>query len=157
MLSVIIFAVGHCHPCVVRAGSQQMGKLSAAYGFLMDTQSQYAAKLIETLPEPLSVLYFTNSGSEANDLALRLARQFTNANDVVVVDGSFHGNLQVLTNLSPKYLKQNNVQKPDWVHVVSYIETKTKLIGGDIHSYAELSGIQEEVFWNLKTSSRSIL
>ena len=96
-----------------------MGQLSAAYGFLVDAQSQYAAKLLENLPESLSVFYFTNSGSEANDLALRLARQVTNATDVVVVDCSFHGNLQILTNLSPKYLKQNNAAQPDWVHVVS--------------------------------------
>ena len=56
---------------VVNAGQGQMTKLVTAQGFVSDVLRKYVKRLVESLPEPLSVVYLTNSGSEANDLALR--------------------------------------------------------------------------------------
>jgi len=110
--------VGHCHPQVVSTGQQQMSKLVTAQGFYSDILKKYVKTLVETLPEPLSVAYLCNSGSEANDLALRLATQYTERDDVVVVDDGYHGNLGILVDISPKMHKQLPAyKKKDWVHV----------------------------------------
>ena len=69
--------VGHCHPYVVAAGQRQMAVLNTNTRYLHDAILEYAERLTATLPEPLSVCFFVNSGSEANDLALRLARTCT--------------------------------------------------------------------------------
>ncbi|RXM95876.1 Ethanolamine-phosphate phospho-lyase, partial [Acipenser ruthenus] len=78
--------VGHCHPLVVQAASSQMEVLNTNTRFLHDHLLEYAQRLSHTLPEKLNVFYFVNSGSEANDLALRLARQYTQHEDVIVLD-----------------------------------------------------------------------
>lgn len=80
------FAVGHCHPDVVRAGQEQMALLSTNNRFLHDNLVICASRLASLLPEPLSVCFLVNSGSEANDLALRLARTHTGNKDVITLD-----------------------------------------------------------------------
>src|SRR5918911_5363989 len=62
--------VGHCHPRVVAAGQQQMALLNTNTRYLSELILEYAERLTATLPESLSVCYFVNSGSEANELAL---------------------------------------------------------------------------------------
>jgi 4-aminobutyrate aminotransferase-like enzyme len=93
--------VGHCHPRVVRAAQQQMAVLNTNTRYLHDNLVRYARRLGATLPAPLRVCFFVNSGSEANDLALRLARAYTGQHDVVIVDGAYHGNLTSLVEISP--------------------------------------------------------
>ncbi|XP_052265743.1 5-phosphohydroxy-L-lysine phospho-lyase-like isoform X2 [Dreissena polymorpha] len=110
--------VGHCHPHVVTAGQEQMTKLNTCYGFLSDCQVAYAKRIVELLPEQLCVCYFLNSGSEANDLAIRLARAYTKQNDVIVIDNAYHGNTENLISISPKKLKEHNLPIENWVHVV---------------------------------------
>jgi len=93
--------VGHSHPRIVRAAREQNAVLTTNTRYLHDNIVRYAARLKETLPDPLGVFFFVNSGSEANDLALRLARNFTGARDMVVVDVGYHGNLSSLIEISP--------------------------------------------------------
>ena len=62
---------------------------------------RYAERLTATLPSSLSVCLFVNSGSEANDLALRLARTHTGGEHIFVLDGAYHGNLDSLIEISP--------------------------------------------------------
>lgn len=81
-----IFTVGHCHPKVVEAISKQAAILSTNNRFLHDEMVQCAEKIIEKMPGDLSVCYFVNSGSEANDLALRLARTHTKQRDIITLD-----------------------------------------------------------------------
>ncbi|XP_072368391.1 5-phosphohydroxy-L-lysine phospho-lyase-like isoform X1 [Scyliorhinus torazame] len=114
--------VGHCHPDVVKAGCTQMAKLNTNARFLHDNIVHYAKKLSETLPQNLSVFYFVNSGSEANDLALRLAQQYTQHEDIVVVDHAYHGHLNLLIDISPYKFRSLRPQK-DWVHVVPIPDT----------------------------------
>ena len=92
---------GHCHPKVVEAGVRQMQTLNTNTRYLHDTILEYAEQLTSTLPEPLSVCYFVNSGSEANELALRLARAHTKARDMIVLDHAYHGNTTTLIDISP--------------------------------------------------------
>src|SRR5262249_31669322 len=82
--------VGHSHPRVVGAGQRQMAVLNTNTRYLHAYLARYAAHLIALVPEPLRVCYFVCSGSEANELGLRLARAHTKRRDVVVVDGGYH-------------------------------------------------------------------
>ncbi|MFC5434959.1 aminotransferase class III-fold pyridoxal phosphate-dependent enzyme [Rhodanobacter umsongensis] len=93
--------VGHCHPRVVAAGQAQMARLNTNTRYLHDNIVEYALCLTATLPEPLSVVFLTNSGTEANDLALRLARAHTRARGVIVVDHAYHGHSPSMVELSP--------------------------------------------------------
>jgi len=78
--------VGHCHPDVVKAGCDQMATLNTNNRFLHDNIVLCAEKIIQTMPENLEVCFFVNSGSEANDLALRLAQIHTKNKDVVTLE-----------------------------------------------------------------------
>lgn len=82
----IFFLVGHCHPKVVKAGCLQMSTISTNNRFLHDELVQCAQNLSSKMPSPLSVCFFVNSGSEANDLALRLARNYTKRQDIITLD-----------------------------------------------------------------------
>jgi 4-aminobutyrate aminotransferase-like enzyme len=110
--------VGHCHPHVVEAGARQMRLLNTNTRYLSDTLNEYAARLTETLPDPLDVCVFVNSASEANELALRMARAHTGARDVIVLEAAYHGNTTTLIELSPyKHAGPGGTGAPDWVHV----------------------------------------
>lgn len=111
--------VGHCHPKVVAAGQRQMELLNTNTRYLSELVLEYASKLTSTLPDPLSVCYFVNSGSEANELAIRLARAHTRARDVIVLDHAYHGNTTTLIDLSPyKHNGPGGEGAPSWVHKV---------------------------------------
>jgi len=93
--------VGHCHPRVVAAGQLQMPVLNTNTRYLHDNIITYAERLLSKFPDPLSVCYFVCTGSEANELALRLARTFTGQQEIITVDGAYHGNTQALIDISP--------------------------------------------------------
>ena len=93
--------VGHCHPRVVAAGQAQMAQLNTNTRYLHDNIVEYALRLTATLPKPLSVVFLTNSGTEANDLALRLVRAHAKARGVVVIDHAYHGHSPSMIELSP--------------------------------------------------------
>jgi 4-aminobutyrate aminotransferase-like enzyme/Ser/Thr protein kinase RdoA (MazF antagonist) len=111
--------VGHCHPEVVRAAARQMAVLNTNTRYLHDNLVRYAERLCSTMPEPLRVCFIVNSGSEANDLALRLARHYTGQKDVIVVDGAYHGNLSTLIEISPyKFNGPGGSGKPPHTQIV---------------------------------------
>ena len=93
--------VGHCHPRVVAAGAEQMARLNTNTRFLHDNLVDYSERLLATMPEPLSVAMFVNSGSEANELAMRLAKTYTGSRELLVVDGAYHGNTTACVAASP--------------------------------------------------------
>ncbi|MBH09606.1 MAG: aspartate aminotransferase family protein [Candidatus Marinimicrobia bacterium] len=93
--------VGHCHPEVVRAAREQFGKLNTNTRYLDEIIVKYAIELTSLLPEQLEICYFTNSGSESNDLALRIARHFTSSKETIVLNGAYHGHTEALIEISP--------------------------------------------------------
>jgi len=93
--------VGHCHPHVVAAARRQMAVLNTNTRYLHDNLAEYALRLTGTFPGPLEVCFFTNSGTEANDLALRLARAHTGSKEIIVLDHAYHGHSPSLIEISP--------------------------------------------------------
>ena len=109
--------VGHSHPRVVRAVSEQLAILNTNTRYLQEQLLQYADALTSLLPDSLSVVYFTASGSEANELALRLARAHTRQRDLIVMDAAYHGHTTTLIDISPyKHAGPGGTGAPDWVH-----------------------------------------
>jgi len=109
--------VGHCHPVVVKRMQKQIATLNTNSRYLHDNILEYAKKLTATLPPSLGVCYFTNSGSEANDLAVRMARHFTKQTDVIVLDHAYHGTSTVAMEMSPyKFDGPGGFGQRHWVH-----------------------------------------
>jgi 4-aminobutyrate aminotransferase-like enzyme len=116
--------VGHCHPRVVRAAQEQMAVLNTNTRYLHEYIARFAERLCTTMPDPLSVCFFVNSGSEANELALRLARAHTKGTDIVCVDGAYHGNTTSLIDISPyKFDGPGGSGAPPHVHKVMMPDT----------------------------------
>ncbi|MCG6957376.1 MAG: aminotransferase class III-fold pyridoxal phosphate-dependent enzyme, partial [Gemmatimonadetes bacterium] len=108
--------VGHEHPEVVEAGRRQMAVLNTNTRYLHQTVLDYAERLAALFPPPLSVCFFVNSGSEANELALRMARAHTGGRGVVVLEGGYHGNTQGLIDVSHyKFAGKGGSGPPPWV------------------------------------------
>jgi 4-aminobutyrate aminotransferase-like enzyme/Ser/Thr protein kinase RdoA (MazF antagonist) len=111
--------IGHCHPRVLEAARYQAARLNTNTRYLHDNIIEYAEKLTATLPGPLEVCYFTNSGSEANDLALRMAWAYTGGTEKVVIDHAYHGHTQSLIDVSPyKFNGPGGAGCPEHTHVV---------------------------------------
>lgn len=120
-----VASVGHAHPRVVEAGCRELGNIQTNGRFLNPIQQRYVAKLLSTMPPELNTVYFVNSGSEANDLALRIARAHTTAkrpNDVAILDSAYHGHTQSLVDISPYKWYQavdGKNYKPPTTHVMA--------------------------------------
>ena len=111
--------VGHCHPKVVSAASEQYGILNTNTRYLDETVISYAKDLTNYLPNGLTTCFFTNSGSESNDLALRLARTATDSKETIVLDGAYHGHVSSLIDISPyKHNSRGGSGPPSYVHTI---------------------------------------
>src|SRR5258708_30037128 len=93
--------VGHCHPRVVKAGQEQMAVLNTNTRYLHDNLVRYAERLCATLPKPLRVCFFVCSGSEANELALRLARSHTRQKVLIIVASASPCNDRTIVEICP--------------------------------------------------------
>ena len=110
--------VGHCHPRVVEAAAAQSAALNTNSRYLHPHLSRYVRELAARFPDPLSVCYLICTGSEATDLALRLARTATGARDVVVLESGYHGNTQAAIDVSHcKFAGPGGAGKPEATHV----------------------------------------
>jgi 4-aminobutyrate aminotransferase-like enzyme/Ser/Thr protein kinase RdoA (MazF antagonist) len=112
--------VGHCHPHVVQAGQEQMARLNTNTRYLTDAHVSFSERLAGLFPPRLDTVFLVNSGTEANELALRLACTHTGHEDVLVVENAYHGHTRRLVDISPyKFLGPGGkgLAEP-WVHVV---------------------------------------
>ena len=112
--------VGHCHPKVVSALTQQASTLNIHTRYLHHAILDYAENLTNTMCSSLSSVMFTCTGSEANDLALRIARQATGSLGVICTDETYHGNTAAVDELAtlfsdgrPRGLHVKSVPFPD--------------------------------------------
>jgi 4-aminobutyrate aminotransferase-like enzyme len=93
--------VGHCHPTVVGALARQAATLNTNTRYLYESAIEYAERLAATMPGDLSVCMFVCSGSEANDLAWRLAKAHTGNGGAIVIEDAYHGTTDAVYELSP--------------------------------------------------------
>lgn len=111
--------VGHAEPRITAAANGQLSKLNTNSRFIYEGIATYAERLVATLPAPLEVVFLVCTGSEANDLALRISRQITGRSDVVVIDGAYHGNTTAVMGISPnRYKGPGGRGAPDTTHEV---------------------------------------
>ncbi|MCB2208706.1 MAG: aminotransferase class III-fold pyridoxal phosphate-dependent enzyme [Bacteroidetes bacterium] len=111
--------VGHEHSRVVEAGQKQMAVLNTNTRYLHDHIIEFAHKLLSTFPKELSVVYFLNSGSEANELALRMARIYKGQKDMVAVEAGYHGNTNACIEVSSyKFDGDGGQGCPEHTHIV---------------------------------------
>jgi len=96
-----VASVGHCHPRVAAAVSQQMATLNTHSRYLYDIVYTYAERLLATLPREVSNIVFTCTGSESVDLTLRIARTVTGGTGFIVTENAYHGNTLAVTQISP--------------------------------------------------------
>lgn len=93
--------VGHCHPHVVKAVSRQLATLNTNTRYLFDNVVSYAERLAASLPGDLGSCIFVNSGSEATDAAMRIARTLTKKQGAIVIEEAYHGISESIDELSP--------------------------------------------------------
>jgi 4-aminobutyrate aminotransferase-like enzyme/Ser/Thr protein kinase RdoA (MazF antagonist) len=141
--------VGHGHPRVVAAAAAQMSVLNTNTRYLHQTVVEYGKAITSSMPDPLSVIFFVNSGSEANDLAIRLARAHTKAKGVVALRHGYHGHTQSVVEISPyKFLGKGGQGTPKHVAVAELPDLfRGKFTG---------RGATEKYLSNLKKSINSL-
>jgi len=113
--------VGHAHPRIRRLACAQLGRMNSNTRYLHPAQKAFAEKLISKMPQDsgLEVCFFVNSGSEANELALRLARAATGGYDMITPDHGYHGNTTGAIDISAyKFNKPGMGGRKEWVHLV---------------------------------------
>jgi 4-aminobutyrate aminotransferase-like enzyme/Ser/Thr protein kinase RdoA (MazF antagonist) len=111
--------VGHEHPGIVKAGQQQMAVLNTNTRYLHPDIIDFTKELLSTFPEELSVVHVVNSGSEANELALRMTRTLTQQKDMIVVEVGYHGNTGGCIDISSyKFDGKGGHGAPEHTHVV---------------------------------------
>jgi len=150
--------VGHSHPRVVQAASAQLTLLNTNTRYLHDNVNRYAERLTRLLPDPLRVCFFVNSGSEANELALRLARTHTGREDVVVLDHAYHGHTTTLIDISPyKFNGPGGSGRKPWVHVAPLPDDyRGPYRRDDPNAGAKYARHVEEILDQARTSERQI-
>ena len=111
-----VASVGHCHPHVVGALARQAATLNTHTRYLHDNVVRYAERLAATMPGDLGVCYFVCTGTEANDLAIRIARVVSGHEGVVVSDDSYHGNSNVVGAASTCMYPKS--EQPEWLATV---------------------------------------
>ena len=111
--------VGHAHPRIQAVAADQLRRMNSNTRYLHPAQTAFADKILSKMPEGLDVCFFVNSGTEANELALRLARAHTGGRDMVTPDHGYHGNTTGAIDISAyKFNAPGGVGQSDWVHLV---------------------------------------
>jgi 4-aminobutyrate aminotransferase-like enzyme len=113
--------VGHCHPRVVEAICQQAGTLNTHTRYLHENILECAARLTGKLPPELDTAMFCCTGSEANELALRIARSATGRRGIIVADFAYHGNTQAIYEITTSDIPAQDV--PGYVVTVPAPDT----------------------------------
>ena len=152
--------VGHSHPKVTEAANEQFKKLNTNTRYLDKTILDYARALTDKLPSNLNKCYFTNSGSESNDLALRIARNHSNSKETIVLEGAYHGHVTSLIEISPyKHDGPGGKGPPEYVHVVPMPDPFRGIYRGQssgLKYAAEVKTILDEIRSNDKRVSAFI-
>ena len=138
--------VGHEHPRVVRAGQQQMAVLNTNTRYLHDNINEFARELLSTFPEELAVVHMVNSGSEANELALRMAQAKTGQRDMIAMEVGYHGNTSGCVSISSyKFDGKGGSGAPEHTHIVPLPDRFRGIHRGEESGALYAAHVQEKV------------
>ena len=132
--------VGHENYNVVKAGQEQMALINTNSRYLHENINALAKELIETLPPELNVLHFVNSGSEANELAIRMVKANTGERDIIASEIGYHGNANMCIDISSyKFDGNGGKGAPEHTHIFPLPDAfRGKYRGGNAgEQYAE--------------------
>ncbi len=116
--------VGHEHQGVVQSGQRQMAVLNTNSRYLHENIVKLAKALVDITPPELEVVYFTNSGSEANELALRMLKTITGGNQVIAIEGGYHGHTGACIDVSSyKFDGRGGTGRPPHIHLMPMPDT----------------------------------
>ncbi|WP_135457494.1 aminotransferase [Mycobacterium sp. DL99] len=134
-----VTVLGHAHPRVAAAAARQLRKLNTNSRFNYASVVEFSERLAGLLPEPLDTVFLVNSGSEASDLALRLATAAAGRPDVVAMREAYHGWTYGTDAVSTSTADNPNAltTRPDWVHTVESPNSfRGKYRGSEVGRYA---------------------
>jgi 4-aminobutyrate aminotransferase-like enzyme/Ser/Thr protein kinase RdoA (MazF antagonist) len=134
-----VTVVGHAHPRVAETAARQLRRLNTNSRFNYAAVVEFSERLTALLPDPLDTVFLVNSGSEAGDLALRLAMAATGRRDVVAVREAYHGWTYATDAVSTSIADNPNAlaTRPDWVHTLESPNSfRGKYRGADAARYA---------------------
>lgn len=129
--------VGHSHPVVTAAIARQSATLNTNTRYLVEGVLDYADRLVELFPSDLSVVVFANSGSEANDLAWRMAQTVTGNKGIIITEHAYHGATALTMATSPEELGIENLEP--WVATVPAPDPRLEPDGDLERAIAELA------------------
>jgi 4-aminobutyrate aminotransferase-like enzyme len=124
--------VGHCHPLVVEAICKQARILNTHTRYLHELVLDYAEKLTDRFPAGLDIAMFACTGTEANELALRLARARTGASGMIVTDNAYHGNSWAIAQITTTY--ESSEKRADNIVTIPAPDSFRGLYAGDEHA-----------------------
>ncbi len=111
--------VGHGQPRNQAIAADQLKRMNSNTRYLHPAQIKFADKILSKMPDHLDVVFFVNSGTEANELALRLARAKTGGKNMVTPNHGYHGNTTGVIDISAyKFKAHGGTGQPDWVQLV---------------------------------------
>jgi 4-aminobutyrate aminotransferase-like enzyme/Ser/Thr protein kinase RdoA (MazF antagonist)/murein DD-endopeptidase MepM/ murein hydrolase activator NlpD len=150
--------VGHSHPRVTEAVTSQLATLNTNTRYLNEVVLEYAQELTARFQAPLEVCFFTASGSEANELALRLARAATGHRDLIVMDEAYHGHTTTLIDISPyKHKGPGGEGAPAWVHASPIPDVfRGRHRADDDHAGLKYAADVGRVIDRIRTSGRNL-
>jgi len=148
--------VGHENYSVVKAGQEQMALINTNSRYLHENINELTKELLETLPPELNVLHFVNSGSEANELAIRMVKAVTGACDIVASEVGYHGNSNMCIDISSyKFDGKGGKGAPKHTHIFPLPDAfRGKFRGGNTgEKYAE--EVKKQID-KIKTKGRNV-
>ena len=121
--------VGHSHPIVVEAGKKQMSRLNTNTRYLYSKINEYAEHLLSYFPSKLNKIFFVNSGSEASDLAIRMAKAHNANNQIIVMEEGYHGHTQTGIEISDyKFNDSKGIGQPKHITKLPLLKNNTSQI-----------------------------
>ncbi len=138
--------VGHEHPRVVKAGQLQMGQLNTNSRYLHQNITHLAKNLLTTFPSELRVVHFVNSGSEANELAIRMMKTVTGSNQILASQIGYHGNTNSCIDVSSyKFDGKGGNGKPPNTHIFPIPDSFRGKYRGDNTAVAYLEEVKKQI------------
>jgi len=148
--------VGHENENVVKAGQKQMGILNTNTRYLHHNIIKLSKEILKTFPKKLSKIYFVNSGSEANELAIRLMKNYTCEKDIIVSEGGYHGNTNTTLEMSNyKYMGKGGMGESKHIHSIPIPDGFRGKYRGEKSAMKYVKEVEKKVA-NIKSKGKSI-